>query len=67
MYSILRSTYPVILKLIRVPNLELLLFFSSNFQNVNTFCPLFQKLLEIDVNFKQQTCSACQDQPSLQF
>jgi hypothetical protein len=33
MCSILRSTYPVILKLIWVPNLELLPFFSSNFQN----------------------------------
>jgi hypothetical protein len=41
--------------------------FSSNFQNVHTFCPLFQILQEIDVKFKQQTCSACQDLPSLQL
>jgi hypothetical protein len=34
--------------------LELLLFFSSNFQNFNIFCPLFQKLKEIDVKFKQE-------------
>jgi hypothetical protein len=67
MFSMSRSTNPAILKLIWVPNLELLPFFSSNFQNVNTFCPLFQKLLEIDVKFKQQTCSACQDLPNLQL
>jgi hypothetical protein len=41
--------------------------FSSNFQHFNTFRPLFQKLLEIDVKFKLQTCSACQDLPTLQF
>ena len=41
--------------------------FSSNFQNVNTFHPLFQKLEEIDVMCKLKTCSACQDLPSLQF
>jgi hypothetical protein len=35
--------------------------FSSNFQHFNTFRPLFQKLLEINVKFKLQTCSACQD------
>ena len=67
MCSILRSTYPAIVKLIWVPNLELLPFSSSNFQNVNTFCPLFQKLIEINVKLKQQTCSACQDLPTLQF
>jgi hypothetical protein len=33
--------------------------FSSNFQHFNTFRPLFQKLLEINVQFKLQTCSAC--------
>jgi hypothetical protein len=27
--------------------------FSSNFQHFNTFCPLFQKLLEINVKFKK--------------
>jgi hypothetical protein len=31
--------------------------FSSNFQHFNTFRPLFQKLLEINVKFKLQTCS----------
>jgi hypothetical protein len=41
--------------------------FSSNFQNFNTFCPLFKKLEEIDCKFKLQTCSACQDLPTLQF
>ena len=41
--------------------------FSSNFLNFNTFCPLFQKLLEIDVKFKLKTCSACQDLHALQF
>ena len=35
--------------------------FSSNFQTFNTFRPLFQKLLDINVKFKLQTCSACQD------
>jgi hypothetical protein len=32
-----------------------------------TFRPLFQKLLEINVKFKLQTCSACQDLPTMQF
>jgi hypothetical protein len=32
-----------------------------------TFRPLFQKLLEIDVKFKLQKCSACQDLPTMQF
>ena len=41
--------------------------FLSNFQNFNTFRPLFQKLYEIDVKVKLQTCSACQDLPTLQF
>jgi hypothetical protein len=45
----------------------LLPFFSSNIQNFNTLRPLFQKLYEIDVKFKLQTCSACQDLPTLQF
>jgi hypothetical protein len=35
--------------------------FSSNFQHFNTFRPLFPKLLEINVKFELQTCSACQD------
>ena len=33
--------------------------FSSNYQHFNTFRPLFKKLLEINVQFKLQTCSAC--------
>jgi hypothetical protein len=41
--------------------------FSSNFQNFNTFHPLFQKLLETDGKLKLQTSSACQDLPTLQF
>jgi hypothetical protein len=41
--------------------------FSSKFKIFNTFRPLFQKLYEIDVKFKLQTCSACQDLPTLQF
>jgi Zn ribbon nucleic-acid-binding protein len=41
--------------------------FSSNFQHFNTFRPLFQKLLEINVKFKLETCSACQDLPTMQF
>ena len=42
-------------------------FFSANFQNFNTVSPLFQKLYEMDVKCKLQTCSACQDLPTLQF
>jgi hypothetical protein len=49
------------------PILELFPFFSSNFQHFNTFRPLFQKLLEINVKFKLQTCSASQDLPTMQF
>ena len=41
--------------------------FSSNFQHFNTFRPIFQKLLEINVKFKLQTCSACQDLPTMPF
>jgi hypothetical protein len=41
--------------------------FSSNFINFNSFRPLFQNLLEIDVKFKHQTCSVCQDLHTLQF
>ena len=41
--------------------------FSSNFQTFHTFRPLFKKLSEIKVKFKLQTCSACQDLPTLQF
>jgi hypothetical protein len=41
--------------------------FSSNFQHFNTFRPLFQKLLEINVKFKRQTCLACQDLLTMQF
>ena len=41
--------------------------FLSNFKNVNTFHPLFQKPEEIDVECKLKTCSACQDLHALQF
>ena len=41
--------------------------FSSNFQHFNAFRPLFQKLLEINVKFKLQTCLASQDLPTMQF
>ena len=41
--------------------------FSSNFQNLNTFHPLFQKLSETDGKLKWQTRSACQDLHTLQF
>jgi hypothetical protein len=44
MISTARSNYPEILKKIWLPILELLPFFSSNFQNFNTFRFLFQKL-----------------------
>jgi hypothetical protein len=67
MISTARSNYPEILKKILLPILELLPFFSSNFQNFNTFRFLFQKLYEIDVKFKQQTCAACEDIHALQF
>jgi mannose-6-phosphate isomerase class I len=39
----------------------------SNFQHFNTFRPLFQKLLEINVKFKLQTCLTCQDLLTMQF
>jgi hypothetical protein len=48
-------------------HLEVIALFSSNFKNVNTFHPLFQKLKEIDVECKLKTCSACQDLHALQF
>jgi hypothetical protein len=48
-------------------NLTFISLFSSNFQHFNAFRPLFQKLLEINVKFKLQTCSACQDLPTMQF
>ena len=35
-------------------HLEVIALFSSNFKNVNTFHPLFQKLYEIDVKCKQK-------------
>ena len=50
-----------------VTHFGVIALFSSNFQNFNTFRPLFQKLYEINVKFKLQTCSACQDLPTLQF
>ena len=50
-----------------ITHLEVIALFSSNFKNINTCHPLFQKLLEIDVKCKLQTCSAFQDLPTLQF
>ena len=50
-----------------ITHLEIIALFSSNFKNVNTFHPLFQKLQEIDVECKLKTCSACQDLHALQF
>jgi hypothetical protein len=41
--------------------------FSSKYQHFNTFRPLFQKLLEINVKFKLQTCLACQELLTMQF
>ena len=43
-----------------ITHLEVIALFSSNFKNVNTVHPLFQKLYEIDVKCKQKICSACQ-------
>jgi hypothetical protein len=48
-------------------NPTLVIFEPSNFQHFNTFRPLFPKLLEINVKFELQTCSACQDLPTMQF
>ena len=50
-----------------ITHLEVIALFSSNFKNVNTFHPLFKKLLEIDVECKLKTCLACQDLHALQF
>jgi hypothetical protein len=38
----------------------------SFFFNFNTFCVIFQKLSEINVNFRSQKFAACQDLPTLQ-
>ena len=35
-----------------ITHFEFIALFSSNFQNFNTFRPLFQKLYEIDVKFE---------------
>ena len=50
-----------------ITNFGVITLFSSNFQHFNTFRPLFQKLLEINVKLKLQTCSACQYLPTMQF
>jgi hypothetical protein len=42
-------------------------FFIIIIFNLNIFVWYFKKLLEIKVKFKLQTCSACQDLPTLQF
>jgi hypothetical protein len=39
-----------------VTHFGVITLFSSIFQHFNTFRPLFQKLLEINVKFKLQTC-----------
>ena len=43
--------------------------FSSNLQNISTFHLLFQKRsdVQVDVKFKLQTCSVCQDLPTLEI
>jgi hypothetical protein len=46
--------------------LELFPFFHQIFNNL-ILCPLFKKLLEINVKFKLQKCAACQDLPTLPF
>ena len=43
--SMSRYTHPAIFKHIPLPIMELLPFFPSNFQNVNTFRPLFKKTI----------------------
>jgi hypothetical protein len=40
---------------------------SLNLTFISNSCPLFQKLLEINVKFKLQTFSACQDLPTMQL
>ena len=50
-----------------ITHFGVIVLFSSTFQNFYTFRPLFQKLYETDVKYKLQTCSACQDLPTLQF
>ena len=49
-----------------ITHLEVIALFSSNFKNVNTFHPLFQKLRDRS-KCKLKTCSACQDLHALQF
>ena len=41
------------------------LFSSFFYFYFNTFCLIFQKLLEIDAKFKLQKCAVCQDIPTL--
>jgi uncharacterized protein (UPF0332 family) len=67
MFSMSRSGLPCNFEVNPVTHFGVISLFSSNFQHFNTFRPLFQKLLEINVKFKQQTCSTCQDLPTLQF
>jgi hypothetical protein len=50
-----------------ITHLEVIALFSSNFKNINTFHPLFQKLQKTDVKCKLKTRSACQDLHALQF
>jgi hypothetical protein len=52
---------PCNFKVIPITHVGVISLVSSHFQNFNTFRPLFQKLSEIDVKFKLQKCSACQE------
>ena len=67
MFSMSRSTYPAILKLIWLPILELLPFFHQFIFILILFVLYFKNYLEIDVKFKLQKCATCQDLPTLQF
>jgi hypothetical protein len=71
MFSMSRSTYSAILKYIffvyPITHFGVIVLFSSNFQTVKTFRPLFQNVYEIYYKFKHQICSVCQDLPTLQL
>ena len=42
-----------------ITDLGVIALFSSNFRNFNMFCHVSHKLLEIEVKFELQKCSAC--------
>jgi hypothetical protein len=56
-----KSTYSAILKYIffvyPITHFGVIVLFTSNFQTVNTFRPLFQNVYEIYYKFKHQICS----------